>query len=217
MTGAPGVMQRRRHVGQLHEIAKVFEGCVATPVVEIADEGRSVGWGEDGMRSTDAHAARRIARVLHEFGRRRPLDQRAAEPARKADALAVDHSSGIFPDRQGFRVVAKIDPRLLENGFRIALDRLEALFAQYLVEGHLAGQVGDDRRCALRSGGSAPFAAAPARTPPVGLAHTCLLFERAPSAEINGFAKIWYISNILLISCSDKNRLRPTPQRDRTR
>jgi hypothetical protein len=193
---APGVMERRRHVGQLHEIVKVFEGRVSTSLIETADERRSVGRGEDGMRSTDAHVARRVARVLHEFGGRRALNQRAAEPARKADALAVDRRSRVFPDREGFRVVAKIDPRLFEDGFRILLDGLEALFAQRLVGEQLAGQVGDDWSNGVRAGGSARFATSSTRTRSTGFAHTHLPFEHVPGAESKELVGTRYIANI---------------------
>ena len=148
------------------------------------------------MRSTDAHAARRIARVLHEFGGRRALDQRAAEPARKADALAVDRRPRVFPDREGFRVVAEIDPRLLEDAFRVVLDRFEALFAQYLVRRHLAGDIWDDRPNRMRTGRSTRLAAASTRTRPTGLAHARLPFERVPGAESKDLLRTWYIPNI---------------------
>jgi hypothetical protein len=166
------------------------------------------------MGSTNAHAARGIARVLDEFGGRRSLDQRATEPARKANALAVDRRARVFPNGEGFRVVPKIDPDLFEDGLRILLDRLEALFTEDLVGRELAGQVRGDRLRGMCAGSQARFATARASCGPRSYSspvRTC------PERGNRCCREDWYISNILLICLRDGNRLRPAPHRYRTR
>ena len=73
--GAARVVQERRHVRELDEVAKVLDRPVAAPVVEVAHERRAVGGREDGVRAADLDVVRRVARHLREA-------RRARSPAR---------------------------------------------------------------------------------------------------------------------------------------
>ena len=92
--GAAGVVQERRHVRQLDEVAEVLDRPVAAAVVEIADERRAVRGREHRVGAADLDVVRRVAGDLRERRRRRRLDELAAEPTREAHALAVDVGPG---------------------------------------------------------------------------------------------------------------------------
>src|SRR5438874_997744 len=61
---AAGMVDRRRHVGELHEVAEILDRGVAPPLVERADEGRAVDRGEHRGVAADRHVARRVAGML---------------------------------------------------------------------------------------------------------------------------------------------------------
>src|SRR5262249_23951922 len=87
---------------------------------------------------------RGVARVLREFPRRGVADDRAAHPAWKAHALALDIRAGILPQLQRLRIVAEGDADLLEEGVGIVLEQLEPLWAEHPVVGNLSGYVGTE-------------------------------------------------------------------------
>jgi hypothetical protein len=51
--GAAAVVQAGRHVGELHEVAEVLDRGVAATVVEVMDEGRSVGGSQHHVGVAD--------------------------------------------------------------------------------------------------------------------------------------------------------------------
>ena len=61
---AAGMVQLRRHVGELDEILQVFQRAVAALVLEVAHEGRAVGRREHGVAPADHDVALGIARML---------------------------------------------------------------------------------------------------------------------------------------------------------
>ena len=102
---AAGMVQRVRHVGELDEVAEVLDAGVAAAFVEVVYERRAVGRREHRRVAADVHAARRVARVLDEFARRRALHERATHAAREAHALAVDVGAGRLPELQGLGIL----------------------------------------------------------------------------------------------------------------
>ena len=63
---AAGMVDRRRHVGELHEIAEILDRAVAAALVEVAHEGRTVDRREHGGVAADLDRALGVARVLRE-------------------------------------------------------------------------------------------------------------------------------------------------------
>ena len=57
-TVPPGMVDRRRHVGELHEVAEILDGGVAAALVEVADEGRAVDRREHRVLAADRDVAR---------------------------------------------------------------------------------------------------------------------------------------------------------------
>ncbi len=158
--GPARVVQRGRHVGELHEVAEVLDARVAAPLVEVAHEGGAVGRGEHGAVAADDDVAGRVAGVLGEFARCRALHQRAAHAAREADALALDVSPGGLPQRKALRIIAEVQADLLEDRVGIVLEQRQALLAQDLVVRDVAGDVGDEGRAARGAGGDLGITAA---------------------------------------------------------
>ena len=136
------VVERPARVGQLHEVAEVLDRRVAPAVVEVVDERRAVGRDEDHVRIADLDAAGVVARALGEDPRRGRLDDRAAHPAREADALAGDVGAGAAEDLGRLGEVDDLDADLLEEGVGVGLDLLEALGRDDLDRRERAGQVG---------------------------------------------------------------------------
>ena len=97
---AAGMVHRRRHVGELHEVAEILDGGVAAALVEVADEGRAVDRREHRVVAADRDVALGIARVLDVFARRGLLDDRARQAAREMDARALDIGAGLLPQLQ---------------------------------------------------------------------------------------------------------------------
>ena len=89
-----GVVEVRRGVGQLHQVAEVLDRAVAPAAVEVADERRAVVRGEDRVHPADLDVPLRVAGELGELARGRGLDDPAAHPAREADPDAVDVGAG---------------------------------------------------------------------------------------------------------------------------
>src|SRR5690606_32406391 len=77
--GTPGRVNRRRQIGELHEIAEILDRRVTPRAVEVTHEGRAVDRRENGRLAADMDIAVRIARMPGEF-LRRGLQKLAAEP-----------------------------------------------------------------------------------------------------------------------------------------
>ena len=138
--GAAGVVHGRRHVGELDQVLEVLELGVAAPLLDVVDEGGPVDRREDRVGAAHLHRALGIARDLGEArGRRRY--QAAREPARKAHPLAVDVGAGLPEQRERFRVLAEVDPDLLEDGLRVLLDERQALLGEQPHRGDVARDV----------------------------------------------------------------------------
>src|ERR1043165_5658936 len=73
---ATRMVQRRRHISELHEVAEVLDRGIAPALIENADEGRAIDRHEDRVVAADRDRALGVARILHEFAWRR-LDERA--------------------------------------------------------------------------------------------------------------------------------------------
>ena len=134
------VVEVRRLVGQLHEVAEVLDRAVAPAAVEVAHERRAVVRREDRVRAADLDAVRLVAGELGELARRARLDDPAAHAAREADALAVDVGAGLADQAQGVRVATELDPDLLEDRVGVVLDERQALLVEHLERGEGPGQ-----------------------------------------------------------------------------
>ncbi len=140
---ATGVVEMRRHVGQLHEVAEVLDRAVPAAAVQVADERRAVVRGEHRVHAADLDVPLGVARVLGELARRARLDDRAAHPAREADALALDVGAGLAEQPERVRVAAELETDLLEDRVGVVLDERQALVAEDLERRERAGQERD--------------------------------------------------------------------------
>ena len=175
--GAARVVQERRHVGQLDEVAEVLDRAVAAPVVEIADERRAVGRCEHGVRAADLDGVHRVAGDLREGRRGGRLHDAAGEPAREAHPLAVDVGAGVLEQLQRLGRVAELDPHLLEHGVGVLLDQRQVLLGEHLERLQRARDVRDADR--VRDGARGlPRGAAAAAATAGGLGHAGLLSAR---------------------------------------
>ena len=141
--GAARVVHGRAHVGELHEVAEVLDGGVAAAFVEAADERSSIGGYENRVIAADDHTALGIAGVLRELGGGGLLDEVSTQATGEAHAFAVDAGAGVFPQGQCAGIVAKVEAHLLENGVGVVLDEREPFLVQELVDGYLAGDIGN--------------------------------------------------------------------------
>ena len=82
---ATRVMQVRRGVRELHEVAEVLDRPVPAPLVHVQHERRAVRRREHRVHATDLDVVRRVARVLRERRGRARLD-RSSAPARAGTA-----------------------------------------------------------------------------------------------------------------------------------
>ena len=158
--GASGVVQRGGEVGELHEVAEVLDCRVAPSFVEAADERRAVGWSEHHVRTADARAPLRVARMLDEFARRGVGDELASEAARNPDPLALNVGPGVAPQRERLRIVPELDADLLEYRLRVVLDELQPFDGHHVVDRHPARDIGDDGRPGLGTCGPSRLSAA---------------------------------------------------------
>ena len=130
---AARMMQARRHIGELHEIAEILDRRVTPPAIEIAHERRPVDRREHRGVAADLHAALGVAGMLGEYlGRRR--DQRAGQAAGQAHAYPLHVGAGVAPYGEGLFVVMEIDADLRQDDFGVVLDNLEALEGEHLGE-----------------------------------------------------------------------------------
>ena len=135
---AAGVVDGRRHVGQLHEVAEVLDGRVAPPLLQVADEGRAVDRREDRGVAADLDAALEVAGVLGEGGGRGLTDDLPAHALGAAHPHAVDVGAGLLPDLQRLLVVPVLDADLLQHRVGVGLAEREAFLAEKLVDWDLA-------------------------------------------------------------------------------
>ena len=149
---AARVVQRVRHVGELHEVAEVLDARVATALVEVAHEGRAVGRREHRRIAADAHIARRVAGDLRELAGRMLLDQFAAHAARESHAFAVDLRARFAEDVEDLGILAELDTGLLEDAVGIAFDDREPRIVQHLEARDPPHDVGRGRGAAGRTG-----------------------------------------------------------------
>ena len=63
------------------------------------------------------------------------------EPAREAHPFAVDIGAGILEELERLRILAEIDPDLLEDRFRVLLDQRQPFVAEEVDRGNVACDV----------------------------------------------------------------------------
>jgi hypothetical protein len=160
---AARMVDRRRHIGELHEIAEILQRRIAAVAVEIAHEGRAVDRREDRVVAADLDRFGRIARMLGELGRR-GLQQFAAQPLGKMHPLALDVGTGLLPHAERFGVVAELDADFLQHAVGIGLDQRQALLVEHLVG--LDG-AGGYRSATRRAATTRAPRAVPPRLPPI--------------------------------------------------
>ena len=140
--GAARMMDERREIGELHEIAEVLDRAIAPTLVEIMHEGRAVVGREDHGVAADDDVARGVPRVLHITGRGRCAEL-AGEAAGKAHPLALDFATGPFEQGERARRLAKLDADFLQQGLRVALDDCKSFLAEHFRERNGAGYIGN--------------------------------------------------------------------------
>ena len=139
--GAAGMVDRRRHIGELHEIAEILDGGVTPPLVQRADEGRAIDRREDRVIAADDDIALGIAGMLDILPGRGLLDQGARQAAGKMHPRALYIRAGLAPHLQRFLIVAELDADLFENGIGIALDQRQPFLVQHRHQRDAPGDV----------------------------------------------------------------------------
>ena len=120
--------------------SKILELGVAAPLLDVVDEGRAVDGRKDEIAAAHLDRSLGIACELREggWGGRHQVTR---EPAREAHPLAVDIGAGILEELERFRILAEIDPDLLEDRFRVLLDQRQPLIAEEVDRGNVACDV----------------------------------------------------------------------------
>ena len=108
---AAGVVQPRRRVRELHEVAEVLDRPVPAAAVEVADERRAVGRREDRPVPAEDDVVRAVPGDLGELRRRRRLDERAAQAAREPHPLAVDGRACVREELERVGRAVELDAR----------------------------------------------------------------------------------------------------------
>ena len=157
---AAGMVQVRRHVGELHEVLQILERAVAPLVLEVAHEGRAVGRREarccgrrsttlrSGLRACCVYCAGAVARIS------------ISRPRGDVHALAVDLGAGLAPERRARCASRKSMPissrMVIDASWMISRPGV----VEQLVERDLAGDVPLlDDRCGGTLGAAAGLAA----------------------------------------------------------
>ena len=182
------VVEPRRDVRELHEVAEVLDRPVAATAVEVANERRSVCRSEDRVRAAEHDAALRVPGELGELARRGRLHELSAHPAREADALAVDVRPGVAEEHERIGCVAEIDAHLREDRVGVLLEDREALLAENLERGERAREERHAfdhrrRRAAWRA------ARPPLRRPRVSVMRSSSLVAGSSAAPVRSFAR----------------------------
>ena len=120
--------------------SKIFELGVAAPLLDVVDEGRAIDRREDEIAAAHLDRSLGIACELRE-GSRRGRHQVTREPAREAHPLTVDIGAGILEELERLRILAEVDPDLLEDRFRVLLDQRQPLIAEEVDRGNVACDV----------------------------------------------------------------------------
>ena len=146
------MVQRVRHVGELHEVLEVIDTGVAAALIEVAHEGRAVRRREHHGIAADPQIAGGVACDLRELAGRVLLNERATHTRREADAFAVDLRTGFSEDVEDLGVLAELYAGLLEDAVGVPLDDGESFVVQHLEARDFAHDVRRGRRSAGRTG-----------------------------------------------------------------
>ena len=136
----PGMVQWRQRVGEFDEALEVGERAVAPTALEVAHEGRAIDGCKDLMRSADAHAARRVAGALGEFGRC-GRQQLADEPPIRAHPCVGHVGAERTPPCERIRCFPKFHAGGLEQVKGLVLDPLECLVVEKRVVRNAPGHI----------------------------------------------------------------------------
>ena len=130
---AARVVEPRRDVRELHEVAEVLDRPVAAPAVEVAHERRPVGGREDRVLPAEDDVVRPVPRDLRELARARS-PARAGGTGRAGTGRARRRRPRPRSREELERVggVAEVDPDLLEDRVGVLLERREALLGEDL-------------------------------------------------------------------------------------
>ena len=122
---AARMMQARVHIGQFHEIAKIFDCGVAALAIQITHERRAIDRREDGIIAANLHRTIVVAGILGEL-RRRSGTKAAAHAAGEMHPFALNISARVLQDRQRFGIILKIDADFFKDGFGVVFNNLRA-------------------------------------------------------------------------------------------
>ena len=142
----PGVVQDRRHVGELDEVLQVLESRVAPLVGKITHEGRAEGGSKHRVVAAHHHVALGVARHLDIAFRhlgQEVLDQGPRNPY----PLTCHVGTRLGPLAAGV-IVAEIDAGFLEDLHGGVVKQVDSRLVEELVDRYLARDVAllDDGR-----------------------------------------------------------------------
>jgi hypothetical protein len=147
---AAGMMQPRRHPGELDEIPEVFQRGIAPTLVQIGHEGRAVSRHQDEVIAAKLNRHARFAAMKQEAGRR--VGTEFAHVARlEPDAATVNPGASLPEQVERDFVAAKLDADAVEDPVCLLLDQCERRLIQQPVGGNDAAEaaaIQPNRRCA---------------------------------------------------------------------
>ena len=136
-------MKGRRKVCKFYKISEVFDACIPSTIVKIADEWWAVSWRKYRrvFRNTDRPGF--VSGMLNEFGRCIRRDDFTKHPTLEANSFTLDRGSSLFPYFYRFGVVAKFNSDFFQNQVGIALNQFQSLDRCHFVCRYFAFDISD--------------------------------------------------------------------------
>ena len=105
-------MQIGRRISEFDEITEILNRAIAAAFVDVGDKGRAISRREDCVIAANHDIAGRITGMLGKFAWGSGLNDRADEPAREYDPLALHIRACCFEKRERFIVAPDFEADL---------------------------------------------------------------------------------------------------------
>ena len=139
---AARMMHMRRHISEFYEILEIFNRAIATTIVEIMHERRTIDRREDGVLATNLNATCGVAGMLRVM-RRNCCDELLCKTAWETHAFALDVASRVFQEFQRIWIITKFNADFFKQCFSIMLDDLHRFLRKEFDERALARNIGN--------------------------------------------------------------------------
>ena len=134
-------MQIGVHIGQFQQFLKIGKCGVAAPAFKVAYKRRTVDWREHLVVTTNRHRACRVTSQLGELCRR--FGALLPHPDGIGEYLvAVKPDTGLLPDTDCLRIIAKRKADVLEHPVDLVLDFDQLFFIKRIKKRQMAFYIG---------------------------------------------------------------------------